>query len=267
MAGEVSGLKITASPDWLQKRLKAVGQRPINNVVDITNYVMFELGEPTHVFDQEKIDGNLIEVRRAEPGEQLVTLAGQARKLAKEFLVISDRAKPIALAGLMGGANTEITNETKAILFEAANFDAGTVRKMSQKLNLRTEGSNRWEKALPPNLAELGIRRALFLMKQILPQAKFDALYDVSALKYKKIIIQVSHEFLEQRIGHNFSQNDLIDLLERLGFGVQTKNSEYSLTVPYWRSTGDISIAADIVEEIARIHGYNNLGADKIKVS
>src|SRR3989338_2810063 len=114
MAGEVSGLKITASPDWLQKRLKAVGQRPINNVVDITNYVMFELGEPTHVFDQEKIDGNLIEVRRAEPGEQLVTLAGQARKLAKEFLVISDRAKPIALAGLMGGANTEITNETKA---------------------------------------------------------------------------------------------------------------------------------------------------------
>lgn len=284
----VKNIKIQKSPDWLIKRLEAVGMRAINNIVDITNYVMQDVGEPTHAFDRTLINTNKntnqtqIIIRKAVEGEKIQSLDGEERKLDKEMLIIADEEKPIAIAGIMGGANSEVSEKTIEIILEAASFNAMLVRKTSQKLGLRTEASIRFEKNLDSNLAETAMLRMLYLIKKIVPNAEIAEYIDEYPVKRKTVEIDIEHSFIEKRIGQKFEQEEVIMILQRLGFVVETENKKlrneeikgfiYKILVPSWRATGDVSIPEDIVEEVARIYGYDNLtekiemiGMDKAK--
>ncbi len=272
----VDNITVLESPDWMQKELLVCGLHPINSIVDITNYVLMEVGQPMHVFDFEKIkDTNTksetlnskknqkaeIVVRLAKPGEKILTLDGVERRLDKDNLVIADFKKPVAIAGIMGGQASGITNKTKTIVFESANFDAINIRKTSQKLGLRTEASNRYEKSLHPRLAEIGMRRAIELLKIIDPGAVVLEVNDKNHFKRKDLLINVDYDFLVKRIGVDVGRARVLKILKDLGFAVFSPKSSRKLKikVPWWRSTGDISIPEDLVEEVARIYGYDNL--------
>ncbi|MBN1325656.1 phenylalanine--tRNA ligase subunit beta [Candidatus Falkowbacteria bacterium] len=256
----IEGIEIAPSPDWMQKRITAVGMRPINNIVDITNYVMWELGQPLHAFDYDKLDGHRIIVRTAKANETIKTLDDENRKLETSILVIADAKKPVAIAGVMGGANTEIDNKTKKIIIESANFDHVSIRRTEAKLSLRSEASIRFEKSLDPNLTDLAIRRAVELILQICPKAKLASrIEDVKKFKLNQGPIKVSFEFLNKRIGEVIAPNKIIDILESLGFEVKKQKDGLLILVPTWRATKDISIPEDIIEEVARIYGYDNL--------
>ncbi|MDD5289619.1 MAG: phenylalanine--tRNA ligase subunit beta [Patescibacteria group bacterium] len=301
----VKNVKVAASPEWLQKSLASVGIRPINNIVDITNYVMLDVGQPMHAFDKAKLyqkqfpiskiqfpnDKNInIIVRKAKNGEKIKSLDGIERKLDDSMLIIADAKKPIAIAGIMGGEESGIDEKTNEIIFEAANFNAMSIRKTSQKLGLRSESSNRFEKNLDPNFAELAMARALKLVKELCPEAEIVAYQDENLVKEKKIVIKVDHSFLEKKIGQTLDMKDIVKKLESLGFKVDTKKDKkeitkyrassrnsaglgagnndiiYQIEVPSWRATGDIFIPEDIVEEVARVIGYDNLAEHKILV-
>jgi len=279
----VKNIKIKPSPDWMVKKLESVGQRTINNIVDITNYVMFDIGEPTHAFDVASLHaelnadrqrgserGSKIIVRSAKDGEKIKTLDGEMHKLDENMLIIADVKKPIGIAGVMGGFNSEVGEKTTEIILEAATFNAISVRKTSQKLGLRTEASIRFEKNLDYNFAEFGMLRMLKLIKEIIPEAEVEVWTDQNYVKKEKIIIKVKHDFIEKRIGQKFKTEKILNILQSLGFEVKKqelriknqgdkKNILYKITVPSWRATGDISIPEDIVEEVARIYGYDNL--------
>ncbi len=259
----IKNVKIKPSPEWLQRRLAAVGLRPINNIVDITNYVMLDVGEPMHAFDKSKVIEIII--RKAKSGEKIMSLDGVERKLNNSMLVIADAKKPIAIAGVMGGAASGVDETTTEIIFEAANFNALSVRKTAQQLGLRTEASNRFEKNLDHNLTALAMRRAIELVKKFCPQAKVVDWIDVDYTKEKKLVIEVAHDFLEKRIGQKLNPREVVKILEKLGFIVETRRGAslqgvvYIVVVPSWRATGDISQPEDIVEEVARVLGYDNL--------
>ena len=256
----LEGIEIAESPEWLKKRVSAVGMRPINNIVDITNYVMMEIGQPLHAFDYDKLEGHRIIVRQAKPGEKIQTLDDQDRKLDEGTLVIADAKKPVAIAGVMGGANTEIDNKTKKIVIESANFNHVSIRKTEVKLGLRSEASIRFEKSLDPNIAELGIKRAIELILQICPKAEVvSKIEDVKKFKLEQGPIKVSFDFLNKRIGQEIEPQKVIKILESLGFAVKKQKDGLAILVPTWRATKDVSISEDIVEEVARIFGYDNL--------
>ncbi len=282
----IKNVKVGPSPEWLVKSLEAVGLRSTNNIVDITNYVMLDVGEPMHAFDKAKLyqtqirnqkslprrqAGEIrknekieINIRTAKNGEKIKTFNGVERKLDENILVIADSEKPIALAGVMGGLDSSVDDKTTEIILEAANFDAFNVRKTTQKLNIRTEASNRFEKKLAGEFAILGMQKALQLIKEIIPEAEMGSMVDINYAKNPDIKIKIEHEFIEKRIGQEISSKEIKNILERLGFVVETQdiasqNTGYKITVPYWRSTGDIDCPEDIVEEVARIYGYNNL--------
>ncbi|MDD5341490.1 MAG: phenylalanine--tRNA ligase subunit beta, partial [Patescibacteria group bacterium] len=256
----IEGIEIAPSPNWMQKRISVVGMRSINNIVDITNYVMWELGQPLHAFDYDKLDGHKIIVRTAKNGEAIETLDDEKRKLDDSILVIADAKKPVAIAGVMGGANTEIDNQTKKIIIESANFDHVSIRKTEVKLGLRSEASIRFEKSLDPNLTDLAIKRAVELIFQVCPKAKLATrIEDVKKFKLNQGPINVSFDFLNKRIGEQIAPNKIIDILESLGFEVKKQKEGLEILVPSWRATKDISIPEDIIEEVARIYGYDNL--------
>ncbi|MEI7497797.1 MAG: phenylalanine--tRNA ligase subunit beta [Candidatus Falkowbacteria bacterium] len=261
MAVGIENIVIAPSPQWLQQRLIAVGSRPINNVVDITNYVMFELGQPLHSFDQRKT--NEIVVRRARASETLETLDGQQRALTIEMLVIADANKPVAVAGVMGGANTEIADDTTAIVFESANFDYVSVRKTSTALGLRTESSMRFEKGLDPLLAETALLRAVELILQLCPKAKVVTevidLHDANINEHKHVHFTLA--WLNQFLGADIKASRILEILDSLGFEVKQKGEDLNVQIPSWRAVRDVSIKEDIAEEIARIHGYNAIQA------
>ncbi|MEK7084259.1 MAG: phenylalanine--tRNA ligase subunit beta [Patescibacteria group bacterium] len=280
MAVAMEGITIAPSPQWMQVRLRSAGVRPINNIVDITNYVMMELGQPTHAFDAEKIGRQTtddrrqtssspssvvrsplgIVVRRAKAGERIMTLDGKERVLTTETLVIADADKPMAIAGVMGGSETEITGATTTVLFESANFDAAIVRTMSQTLGLRTEGSARWEKSQDPVNAELGLRRLVELTLQLCPSARVASnVIDVFPKKPQRKTIILPLDAVHQKLGAAVPMARVKDILSRLGFGVRLNGKKFSVTVPTWRATKDISIPEDIVEEIIRIYGYDKV--------
>jgi phenylalanyl-tRNA synthetase beta chain len=196
------------------------------------------------------------------------------RKLDETMLVIADAKKSIAIAGIMGGEESGIDEKTNEIILEAANFNAMSVRKTAQKLGLRSEASNRFEKDLDVNLASMGMARALELIKKLCPEVEILDLVDADFAKEKKVVIKVEHEFLEKRIGQELDTKDVINILEKLGFEVKcqsvkvssVKESIYTIEVPSWRATGDIKIPEDIVEEVARVMGYDNLAEQKTMV-
>lgn len=260
MAIAMDGIKIGDSPKWMQERLIAAGVRPINNIVDITNYVLLELGQPMHAFDA-KFLGNEIVVRRAKNKEIIETLDGEKRELDKNDIVITDGKKPVALGGVMGGANSEINNETASIIIESANFNPIVIRKTSTKLGLRTESSARFEKGLDPNLSETALVRAVELVKKLCPKAKIISnLIDEKKFKLNQGPIELNLDWLTKKIGEDIGEKKVVDILENLGFSVETcRGASLQITVPTWRATGDISIPEDLVEEVARIYGYDNI--------
>ncbi len=265
MAIRVDGIEIKSSPKWMQEKLLATGLRPINNIVDITNYVMIEMGQPMHAFDADKVDK--IVVRRAKKNEKIITLDNEERELSDEMLVIADSKKPIAIAGVMGGLESEVGVDTKSIIFESANFDYGNIRQTSSALALRSDSSMRYEKALDPNLTEKALARALDLLKQICPEAKISSqLVDLSDFDLNLGPIEISKEWLVNSIGKSFAleleKDDKIinKILTKLGFEIEEQDEKMLITIPTWRAGRDVSAKEDIVEEVARIFGF-----DKIK--
>jgi len=277
IAVQIDNLVIEKSPQWLQNRLLAIGIKPINNIVDITNYIMFDLGQPMHAFDASKIadtkkNKKEIIIRLAKTSEILETLDKQKRKLTKNDLVIADSKKAIALAGIMGGANSEVDQNTKSIILEIANFEAINVRMTSKRLNLRTEASNRYEKNLDPNLCELALDRVLDLIKKIIPQSKISSpIYDENHYKEKKIVFNLSKNWIDQKIGKNIPEKEIKKILSSLDFDVlvqkKGKDMFFKINVPSFRATKDISIKEDIIEEIARIYGYENIDAQMPQIT
>jgi len=260
----LDGIEITESPKWLKESLIAVGVRPINNIVDITNYVMFDLGQPMHAFDADKLafeDNELtIEVKVAGDGEKFTTLDAAEHELNGDNLLIADKTRALALAGVMGGKDSEISENTTRIVFEAATFDATNVRRTAMKLGLRSESSARFEKTLDPNMAELAMRRAVELTLNICPNARVVSnLADEKNFQLNQGPIEISLEFLQSRIGMPIEKKFVEDSLLRLGFEVKEKKDIFSVTIPTWRATKDISIREDLVEEVARMYGYDNI--------
>lgn len=259
MAVMVGGIEISDSPDWLKKRLISVGIRPINNIVDITNYIMFDIGQPLHAFDKEKLKSNKIIVRNAYEKEEFITLDEKKHILNSENLVIADEEKALAVAGVMGGFDSQITTKTKTIIFESANFNPTSVRKTAVNIGLRTDSSSRFEKSLDPNLTELALKKAIELTLEICPNAKvISNVVDENNSNYNKAVIEVSYDFLYSKFGEKIDKKQILKILESLGFEIKEKKETLFITIPSWRATKDISIKEDIVEEVARIYGYDN---------
>ena len=266
MAIEMEGIRVEPSPEWMQKRLTGVGIKSINNIVDTTNYVMLEFGQPIHVFDGgllNILDKTKIIVRKARKGESIKTLGGKIQKLDVEDLIIADgKSKPIAIAGIIGGVDSGVTDKTDAIVIEVANFDFLSIRKTSQKIGIRTESSIRFEKQPDPNLCELAMTRVVELIEKISPGAKISSnLIDIRPqIKKKKEKINLDLDWLNKRIGQDLKREKVIEILERLGFEISIINDKIlSVEIPSWRTNQDISIPEDLLEEIVRIYGYNNL--------
>ncbi len=258
----IDGIKVEQSPDWLKARLKATDHGTHNNIVDITNYVMTELGQPLHAFDKNFIKGGII-VRRAEKKEKITTLDDKERELSDEMLVIADHEKPVAVAGVMGGQNSEIKSETTAIIIESANFNASSIRKTSTKLGLRSDAVQRFEKSLDPVLAELAIKRATELILQVCPEAKVvGPITDVKDFDDSPVIVDLDPDKARSKIGIEISDQDIQKILESLHFVVDSNASPWKVTVPSFRATKDVGIEDDLIEEVARIYGYDNIPAE-----
>jgi phenylalanyl-tRNA synthetase beta chain len=255
MAKVIKNVKIEPSPAWLRNRLRACGVRTINNIVDITNYVMLEYGQPMHAFDLNDISGSKIVVRRAKENEVIETLDEQERKLDSSMLVICDVDKPIAVAGVMGGANSEITSDTNTILFESANFEPSSVRITAKKLGMRTESSSRFEKGLDPIDAENAIKRACQLITELGAGEVVYGAIDVKDFKENKREIKLRADKINSFLGLDLSNDYMIDILQRLEFEVDKENM--IVKVPTFRP--DVLVEADIAEEIARFYGYDNI--------
>lgn len=257
----LTGICIEKSPEWMQQRLESCGIRPINNIVDISNYVMMEMGQPCHAFDASKIADHKIIVRTASDAEKFVTLDEKEHTLTKDMLMICDAQKSLALAGIMGGMHSGINEATTSIIFESATFEASSIRKTSTRLGFRTDSSARFEKSLDPVNAELGLRRLVELTLQICPSAKVaSAVIDLYPKEAETKIIETSFAFLEKKLGIALDHKKVVDILERLGFVVgKGKKGSLKITVPSWRATKDVSLPEDLLEEIIRIMGYETL--------
>lgn len=255
----MTGVTVGPSPLWLQQRLIAAGQRPINNLVDITNYVRLEYGNPLHVFDYKKLDGQQIVVRRAKAGESLLALDGKTYSLTTSDVVITDTEMPVAIAGVMGGENSAATASTKTIIVEVANFDPVSVRKTSRRLGLISDSSLLFEKGLPPRTTELALARTMELTKQIAGGQVASVVYDAKRPLPKPQPIAFEPAVVGTALGAEVKPAVLKRILVRLGFSVAGSKT-WRVTPPWWR-TGDVAESHDLVEEIARVQGYHNLPA------
>lgn len=254
----ISGVKPAASPLWIQNRLMAAGIRPINNIVDITNYVMLEYGQPLHAFDADKIEGGELGVRLAHEGEVLTTLDGQERKLEPHMLVIADGAKAVGLAGVMGGQDTEVTAETVNLVLESAKFDGGTVRKTSRQLGLRSEASLRFEKEVDPNAVIPALNRAAVLIARYAGGSVHEGIVQAGTVSAPEKVLTLSLEKLNRYLGTDLSLLEVKTLFGRLHFKCgDTAQGLIEVQVPTRR--GDISYDVDLIEEIARLYGYDNI--------
>ena len=257
----IENVHVEPSPAWMQQRLQAAGVRPINNIVDVTNYVMLEWGQPLHAFDRTFLHGGRIVVRRAEPDEPIETLDHVKRELNSDTLVIADADRAVGIAGVMGGVNSEIRDDTTTVLLEAANFNMKNVRQTSRAQHLRTEASARFERGVDPNLAGIATQRAVALIQEMLPDAQITSLRDVYPEPRDPFELACPRSEIMRLLGVDFPDGEVLDILSRLEFQprIEERNGESTIVVqvPTWRS--DVSIKADIVEEVARIAGYDKL--------
>ncbi len=257
----LEGIRVAPSPWWLRRRLQLVGIRPINNVVDVTNYVMVEWGQPQHAFDRAKLRGGRIIVRRARPGEEIETLDHVRRTLSVDTLVIADEERPVGIAGVMGGLDSEITDETTSVLLETANFDMLSIRRTARAQRLRTEASARFERGLDPNLALLAAQRAVRLLTELIPSCRIIAFVDHYPHPRRPARIDFPRGEIQRLLGVDYPDDVVRDVFRRLGFSVLSERSDgrsiWVVEVPTYRS--DVTIPADLVEEVARVVGYDTL--------
>ena len=249
----VRNVKIAPSPKWMRERLRAMGVRPINNIVDITNYVMMEYGQPMHAFDYRYVKGGRIIVRRAAEGEELTTLDGNVRKLNPNILVIADDTRAVGLAGIMGGENSEIVSDTVDVVFESANFDGTCIRKGALSLGMRTEASAKFEKGLDPLNTLPAVNRACELVEMLGAGEVVDGVIDIVNSIPEPTVLALRPDKINALLGTDVSTETMQDILRSLQFGVDGE----TISVPSWR--GDVGHYSDLAEEVARFYGYNNI--------
>jgi phenylalanyl-tRNA synthetase beta chain len=254
-AAYLADVRLGPSPLWMQRRLHLAGVRAISNVVDVTNYVMLELGQPLHAFDADLLHEMTIHVRRARPDERITTIDEVERALTPEMLVIADADRPVALAGIMGGNNSEISDHTTRIVLESATFDALNIRRTSRALRLGTEASKRFDKGLDPELPPLAARRAIRLMMELAGGSPAEGIVDMRAASEGPRRIAFDRQDVVGLIGQDYRNEQIEDVLRPLGFEVQRSGDHYDVAAPSWR--GDVEGKADISEEVARIVGYD----------
>ena len=245
------------SPVWMRERLASLDVRPINLMVDITNYVMLCVGEPTHAFDAAHIEGGII-VRQARNGEKLTLLNDEELELRASDLLITDHAKPLALAGVMGGKLDSVLDDTQNVVLEVANFDAIGTRRTATHFGLRTESSARFEKALDTQRVDQVLGLTVALLKELMPEANLSGFSDLNLRPTPNLTVEVEKAYLEKRLGTGLEVDEVQSLLGRLGFEVTFADGVFDCQVPTWRATGDVSLPADILEEVARIRGYES---------
>lgn len=263
LSAQIEGLNVKPAPYQMQNRIWKVGMRPINALVDITNYVMLATGQPTHAFDSDHIAGHVI-VRRAGEGEKLLLLNGKELALSSDDLVIADDAGVVGLAGVMGGAKDSILPDTSKVILEVANFDAKGIRRTALRYDNRTEASARYEKAIDPERCDQAFDLSMQLFSQLYPEMKVTGLVDQYPEHLKQAEIDVPLSWLERRLGKRLSPDEIKHKMELLGYGITFNGDNMHVVVPTWRSTGDVSIQADIMEEVARMYGYENFEAEPI---
>ena len=259
VARAVTNVKIMPSPRWMRERLRASGVRPINNIVDITNYVMLEYGQPMHAFDVNCVAGGKLVIRNAEPGETLETLDGIVRTLSPEMLVIADAEKPSAVAGVMGGESSGIHDETVTVVFESANFLGSSVRTTARKLGMRTEASSRFEKGLDPAICRAAADRACELVILLGAGEPVEGVIDVDSSSHTPTRVTLEADWINEFLGITVSREQMVKTLESLGFSMDGDE----VIVPSWR--GDVLHKADIAEEVARFYGYNKIPSTAIQ--
>ncbi len=249
----VRNVKIEPSPEWMRRRIRAAGMRPINNIVDITNYVMLEYGQPMHAFDFACVDDGEIHVRRARSGESIQTLDGAERALGENMLCICDTHKPVGVAGVMGGANSEIVGNTAMVLFESANFSGASIRRTATALGMRTDASARYEKGLDPANTMKAVQRACELVEVLGAGEVVGGIIDVVPCEIKQTTVKLEPAKVNALLGTDIGEDTMRKILLELGFGLAGD----TILVPSWRS--DVEHNADIAEEVARFYGYNNI--------
>jgi phenylalanyl-tRNA synthetase beta chain len=258
IGGVIKGVKVGPSPDWLQRRLRACGVRPINNIVDITNYVLLEYAQPLHAFDLAKLKGPEIQVRRARDGEKLLCLDGIERQLGSSMLVIADAERPVALAGIIGGEETAVSTSTADILLEAATFSGPNIRQTSRAIGLRTEASARFERGLPPELALAGARRAASLIAELAGGTVHREWPDVYPRPQEPVRVRLKPWVVDEVLGVHVPLQDSEAILMQLGFHVKVMgDGEWDVLPPVFRL--DVTIPEDLVEEVGRVYGYDRI--------
>lgn len=254
----VTDVKVEPSPLWMQNRLRNSGIRPINNVVDVTNYVMLELGQPMHAYDYDHVKGHKLVARRAKNGEVLVTLDGSKRELNDSMLIIADAERPVGVAGIMGGFDSEVTNETTTVMFEAAVFIGPSIRRTAKALGMRSEASGRFERGVNHKYTAYAIDRAAQLLQQICPTCKVGVgVIDVYKNPVEQHTVTFTAEQINDYLGTNIEKDEMIRILTALEFVVTEEGDKLSALVPTWR--GDVTVMPDIAEEVARIYNYDNI--------
>ena len=263
---EIDGIYEKESPMWMQSLLVKTGSRPINAIVDITNYVMMAVGQPSHAFDKTHVDGEKIIVRNAKKDEELLLLDHQSIKLTEDDLVICDSKDPMCLAGIRGGAKDSILPETTGIVLEIANFDASTIRKTGKRFAEKTDSSIRYEKGIDTQRIDQGVNLSLSLIKEIFPDSKIVKYTDLNPNETKRNEIEISEEFLNTRLGKVIDSKKIIEILTNLGYEVDLKNGIYKVLVPTYRSTYDVTLKDDVMGDIARILGFNSFESKPINM-
>ncbi len=257
----LSGVKVGPSPAWMQRRLKAVGLRPINNIVDISNYVMTELGMPNHIFDRDLIEDSKIEIKLSG-NEKFTTLDEQERELVDTDTVITDGKKTLVLAGIMGGLNSGVTDKTENIFIEVANWMPALVRRTSTRLGLRSDSSQRFEKTLDSQLTYRTLLRLVELVKDLCPEAKVVGKPEYSGedlASFEPLVLEISASHISKVLGKELEQSKVVSILSSLDFKVIENGDALTVSVPSYRSTKDIDCGADLIEEIGRVIGYDNI--------
>ena len=255
VARVVKNIKLAPSPAWMQERLRAVGIRPINNIVDITNYVMAEYGQPMHAFDYDLLEGHKIVVDRAKDGEEFETLDGMVRKLDKDILMINDGKKAVAVAGIMGGENSKITDDVTTMVFECATFDGTNIRLSSKRLGLRTDSSGKFEKGLDPNNAYDAMMRACSLVEELGAGEVVGGCVDVYPVKAVESRVKFEPERINKLLGTDISREDMLEIFDRIELKYDKETDE--IVAPTFRQ--DIHFMADLAEEVARFFGYDKI--------
>jgi phenylalanyl-tRNA synthetase beta chain len=255
------GIKIAKSPYYVRRRLSSLGVRPISNIVDITNYAMLLTGQPLHAFDARQIAGRRIIVRRAREGERVTTLDAVERRCSSDTLLITDPDKAVAVAGVMGGLNSEIDGTTDEIIIESANFNGASIRRTAVRLGLRTEASNRFEKSLDPELALQGLTASASLVLDLIPGSRLSSpLSDVYPGKPRAKTVRINTDWASRLLGMPMEKDRIVDILRSLQFQVkETASTDLEVGIPSFRATKDVSIPQDLVEEVGRVYGYDNI--------